>query len=170
MTRSPFPFGPVAVLLILIVLGCAAKDRWQAGRPPVHPVSGSVTYDGKPLPQAIITFLPVTGSHTAFGRSDDQGNFRLTTFDDGDGAVAGDYNVTVTRIVVENEPDPRDPEHLPPLHHAEYSMIPENYAEADKSGLTLTVPEGGAANLSIALTGKLTGKFDKGKPKNRLTL
>src|SRR5436190_4338876 len=88
------PTGPVLVFVaLLIALGCAGKDRWQAGRPPVVPASGVVTHDGQPLAGANIVFLPKSGSHTAFATTDEQGKFQLTTFDAGDGAVAGDYDV-----------------------------------------------------------------------------
>jgi hypothetical protein len=162
------PTGPlVAVLALLIALGCATKDHWQEGRPPVAPTAGVVTHDGQPLSGANVVFLPKTGTHTAFATTDDEGRFQLTTFDENDGAVAGEYDVTVTHLVIENDADPRDPEHLPPLHHAEYSLIPEHYYDRAKSGLTATVPEGGTDSLTIALSGKPTGKFDKGTPKYR---
>ena len=75
----------------------------------------------------------MTGSHSAYGRTDAEGRFTLTTFDHSDGAVPGEYKVAITCIVVEHEPNPKDPEHLPPLHHAEYSLIPEHYT-TEKTG------------------------------------
>jgi hypothetical protein len=168
MNERRYPTGPIlAFVALLIALGCAGKDRWQAGRPPIVPAAGVVTHDGQPLAGANVVFLPKSGSHTAFARTDEQGKFQLTTFDSGDGAVAGDYDVTVTHLVIENDADPRDPEHLPPLHHAEYSLIPEHYYDRAKSGLTATVPPKGSESLHVALAGKPTGKFDKGTPKYR---
>ncbi|QDT54076.1 hypothetical protein Pan44_21030 [Caulifigura coniformis] len=167
-TESRFPTGPLLVTLaILVALGCSARDRWQEGRPPVVPASGVVLHDGAPLAGANVVFLPKGGTHTAFGTTDPDGRFQLTTFDSGDGAVAGEYDVTVTHLVIENDADPRDPEHLPPLHHAEYSLIPEHYYDRAKSGLTASVPAEGTETLEITLSGKPTGKFDKGKPKYR---
>ncbi len=150
---------------ILVALGCSGKDRWQAGRPPVVESAGMITHDGKPLPDAVITLLPVAGAHSAYARSDAEGKFTLTTFDANDGAVAGDYKVTVTCIVVEHEPNPKDPEHLPSLHHAEYSLIPEDCADQAKTPLALTIPAGGSKEFILALSGKPTGKLDKGKRK-----
>ncbi len=155
------------MLAVMAALGCSGKDRWQKGRPPVVKAAGIITHDGKPLADAVITFHPKNGQHSAFDRSDANGNFELTTFDSSDGAVAGEYDVQVTRLVVENDPDPRDPEHLPPLHHAEYSIIPEHYYDTVKSGLTATIPESGTDKLVLELTGKPAGKFDKGTPKYR---
>src|SRR5262245_13773770 len=95
---------------MLVALGCSSKDRWQRARPAVVKAKGTITHDGQPLADAVINFLPTSGSHAAFARSDAQGRFQLTTFDSNDGAVPGDYKVAVTRIVVEHEPNPKDPE------------------------------------------------------------
>jgi uncharacterized protein (TIGR03067 family) len=51
-----------------------------------HPVSGTVTLDGKPLAKAIVTFH---GLVTATGETDDDGKYRLTTQKPADGAPAG---------------------------------------------------------------------------------
>ena len=152
-------------LATLIALGCSGKDSWQAGRPPVVESAGTITSEGKPLANAVITLFPVAGSHSAYARSDADGKFILTTFDPNDGAVAGDYKATVTAFVVEHEPNPKDPEHLPPLHHAEYSLIREQYADQEKTDLTITIPVDGSKDISITLTGQPTGKLDKGKRK-----
>lgn len=155
----------VALTAFLVMAGCTGKDRWQAGRPPVVESGGVITHDGQPLGDAVITLLPVAGSHSPYARSDADGRFTLTTFDPNDGAVAGDYKVTVTCIVVEHEPNPKDPEHLPPLHHAEYSLIPEDCADLAKTPLTITIPADGSKELVLALSGKPTGKLDRGKRK-----
>jgi hypothetical protein len=166
MNHSRLHYSSVAIALAAFMTsGCGGQDRWQAGRPTVVESAGAITHGGKPLANAVITLLPVAGSHSAYARSDADGKFTLTTFDANDGAVAGDYKVTVTCIVVENEPNPKDPEHLPPLHHAEYSLIPEDYGSEDKTPLTLTIPETGSDELALTLSGKPTGKLDKGKRK-----
>jgi len=167
-TQRRIPAGlALALAAIAFAPGCSGKDRWQQGRPPLVPASGILTHDGQPLAGANIVFHPRSGTHTAFATSDAEGRFQLTTFDPADGAVAGDYDVTVTHLVIENDANPRDPEHLPPLHHAEYSLIPEHYYNREKSGLTATVPADGTEKLELALSGKPTGKFDKGTPKYR---
>jgi hypothetical protein len=60
-------------------------------------VNGSVTLDGKPLSGATVTFMPVdaTSGRMAGGITDDDGQFQLTTFDEGDGALPGEYKATV---------------------------------------------------------------------------
>jgi len=50
---------------------------------------------GKPVVDAIVTFSPVAGDVSAFGRTDAEGRFALTTFDFEDGAPAGEYQVVI---------------------------------------------------------------------------
>src|SRR4051794_14032096 len=59
-------------------------------------VEGVVTLDGKALPAATVIFVPVGDGRAASGRTDQDGIFRLTTFRTDDGAVPGEYKVTVT--------------------------------------------------------------------------
>jgi len=67
-------------------------------------VEGVVTLDGKPLPAATVIYVPVGDGRAASGRTDQDGIFRLTTFRTDDGAVPGEYKVTV---VVEKPTDER---------------------------------------------------------------
>jgi hypothetical protein len=71
------------------------------GRVKVHPVRGTVLdASGKPAAGAMVTFHPVAppggGVEAVCGVCDDTGSYRLTTYDAGDGAPAGEYVVTVT--------------------------------------------------------------------------
>jgi len=77
-------------LVLLVVPGCGGKGK------PVR-VNGSVTLDGKPLAGATVTFVPAGAARgrMAGGITDGDGQFRLTTFAEGDGALPGEYKVTV---------------------------------------------------------------------------
>lgn len=81
----------------LLLAGCGAGDGVE--RLTVHPVQGSVTFEGKPLPNAQIAFHPKNPTDqrakVALGTSDANGTFQLTTYDTHDGAVAGEFTVTV---------------------------------------------------------------------------
>jgi hypothetical protein len=72
------------------------------GSKPVK-VEGTVTLDGKPLPRATVSFMPVGEGRAASGETDADGIFRLTTFRTNDGALPGEYKV----IVTVTELDPR---------------------------------------------------------------
>ena len=143
-----------AACLALWSTGCwSSQDKWEKARPETAEVAGVVLHDGAPVSDAIVTFRPDGGTHSAYDRTDENGRFQLTTFEDGDGAVPGQYRVTVSKVVVDYEPNPKNPEVLPPLYHAEQSVLPSEYAEADTSGLTATVPEDGTDEIEFSLSG-----------------
>ncbi len=146
--------GLVLILIALSLCGCYGRtDKWVEGRPPLVDASGVATINGEPLDDAVVTFRPIDGNYAAFARTQSDGSFQLTTFDDGDGAVAGEYNVTVSKMVVELEPNPANPQVLPPIYHSEHSMIPANYNNVDKSGLTASISEDGSNDLRLELVG-----------------
>lgn len=68
------------------------------GRPRPVPVKGTVTLDGKPLSGATVAFSPLDpAGHAATGATADDGSFRLTTYEPGDGALPGEYKVIVVQ-------------------------------------------------------------------------
>jgi hypothetical protein len=80
--------------LVVAALAWAASGCGGNALTKVH---GIVTLDGKPVENAMVTFLP---SHsgagkTATGRTGPDGSFQLTTRDRDDGALPGDYLVIV---------------------------------------------------------------------------
>jgi hypothetical protein len=79
--------GPFLFAAISMALGCSNVK--------VIPVEGVVTLDGKPLPGATVSFMPVEAGRSATGQTDADGNFRLTTFRTEDGALPGEYKVIV---------------------------------------------------------------------------
>jgi len=91
---TPFLF------LLLGVIGCgpAASDL-----PPLHPVTGSVTQDKKPLKDCQLRFNPEKGGERLVitGVCDAEGKFKLSTFHSTsnarqDGAPEGSYKVVLT--------------------------------------------------------------------------
>jgi hypothetical protein len=95
----------VVIWAVTVVTGCSGKH----GPPPlkgtklaVFPVKGKLMMDGKPMVGAAIIFNPVTKlpkdapqrQPRAF--ADENGDFTVSTYGDGDGAPAGDYKVTVS--------------------------------------------------------------------------
>ncbi|MCS7237758.1 MAG: carboxypeptidase-like regulatory domain-containing protein [Thermoguttaceae bacterium] len=127
------------VFLGLIVVGALGCSRGGQSRPaPVktYPVRGTVTFQGKPLPDATVLFRSKDGKWTASGRTDSNGTFTLTTFNPGDGAPAGEYMVAVMAFEApatsESEEKPGPPPKM---------LIPKKYATPETSGLTATVGE-----------------------------
>jgi len=81
--------------LILLLAGCGGPSR-----PATAPVSGRVTYQGKPVPLGQIVFYPENG-RPAVGSIGPDGSYRLTTFETvGDGATPGRYRVTIQAMRV----------------------------------------------------------------------
>lgn len=63
-------------------------------------VTGTITMDGEPLEAATVTFMRADGKgRPAAGLTDEIGVFELTSFRVNDGLPAGDYLVTITKIV-----------------------------------------------------------------------
>ncbi len=90
----------LGILLPCVIAGCAGAEGDEE-RVPVYPVKGKVTFAGAPLPNAYVTFSPVNvkpneNRPAATGKTNAQGEYALRTYDDGDGAAAGDYVVLVT--------------------------------------------------------------------------
>jgi len=84
---------------------------------PVHPTAGRLlTAAGKPAAGATVSFHPVGRAEalpfTPFGDVDADGNFRLTSYQSGDGAPAGDYDVTVSWRTASPEGEAIGPDRL----------------------------------------------------------
>ena len=88
----------------LAVWGCGPSDKTPK-LPDLVPVSGTVTYDGKPLTDAMVQFLPM-GSTQGQGTAavtDASGKYTLETVSSNGkarpGAVPGNYGVRISRMV-----------------------------------------------------------------------
>jgi hypothetical protein len=86
---------------LLYALGCS-----DTGIGKTYPVSGTVKYKGELVANARINFVPKGGegsTHGAYGKVEN-GNFSsLTTLNEGDGALPGEYFVTVDTRQIDEE-------------------------------------------------------------------
>lgn len=80
----------VLSVALLVLAGCG--DSLNTGE-----VTGTVTLDGEPLDNAIVTFSPEAGGPSAIGRTDAQGNYELYRRGD-PGAMVGTHKVRVTSV------------------------------------------------------------------------
>jgi hypothetical protein len=89
----------------VIGLGCIflAGCGMGAGR---AQVTGSVTLDGTPVKDAVVTFAPQAGGQPATGVSDAAGKFTLQTRQPGDGVELGLHDVTITGVKTSGGPPP----------------------------------------------------------------
>jgi hypothetical protein len=107
--------GPwLAVALTLgALVGCG-------GRTDLAGVTGTVTLDGQPLPDALVIFTPLTGGRPAAGRTDAQGKYELVFDRESQGAMLGEHLVTITTgetLTLEDGSQKTTPEKVP----AEYN-------------------------------------------------
>ena len=78
----------VIVLLSTCLLGCSMD---------ANSVSGRVTLDGEPLPDAIVQFIPEGGEgRIALGRTDNNGEYRLKSSRNITDVAPGSYLVEIT--------------------------------------------------------------------------
>lgn len=92
MTRSR-AWSVGLLLAALLLPGCSQSP------PAIIPVEGVVTLNGKPLPNALVQFVPMLqgfgAEYIATGTTDDAGRFKLACLGR-EGACAGENRVTVS--------------------------------------------------------------------------
>ena len=146
MNSMPPYRSAILGLAAVACFGCSSRyeDAWSRSRPKTFSCTGSVEHRGQPVVGALVNFaieIPdatrpeVVHNHQAVGFTGPDGAFRLKTFRDGDGAVAGTHRV---RIVIPVLADPAAPGEALPA-----AVIPARYASFDASKLTADVtPDG----------------------------
>lgn len=137
MARS-LGFAFTCVIVMLSLCGCGD------GHAPRTPVTGTVTFNGKPVPGAEVMFM-VKGGRPARGETDEQGRFALTTFEKGDGCRIGRAQVVVQKQSF--------------YYNAQGEgittyLIPQKYGIPGQSGLDVEVVAGGENHFPLELTGR----------------
>src|SRR5262245_41994744 len=90
-------WGIILCAVSLLFAGCG-----DAGKVKVYPVKGNVTFKGKPMiGGGSITLMPLTAmeGQAAGGAIQKDGTFALTTYEEGDGSMAGEFRVVITQEV-----------------------------------------------------------------------
>lgn len=139
-------------LIVVSVSGCGGGGGLPSGD--TGTVTGSVTYNGQPVPQGTtVVFLPAgggAGAVMANGTVDEAGNYSLT-MRNGPDILTGKYMVGVTPPPTGTEMTPdeimqmdKPPETPPP-------PFPAKYLSAETSGVNMTVAAG-ENSLDITMT------------------
>lgn len=141
-----------AASLLLYALGCGRSGP-TAEIVDVEPVSGVLTYQGKPLEYFQVTFYPTDGRRPAAGVTDGAGKFTLGTNEEGDGAPPGPCKVSIAFVgpPMDDAAAQANPIDNPAFLPRPPIVIPAKYASPETSGLTQDVPDGGASDLKIEL-------------------
>ena len=133
----PSPRRSVAALIAMMVIaatvGCSRADM---GR-----VSGVVTFGGKPVADAVVSFRP-QNRPMAFGRTDATGRFTLNTYSKGDGVVKGVNRVSIEPWTPAPEAVPEPGQDPRPWKDLERADIPKKFRQEETSGLTVEVIAG----------------------------
>ena len=128
----------LTTLLIAVSVGCGGSGPRTAS------VVGTVTYRGKPVANADVSFMPMDASgRPATGRTDAEGRFALGTFESSDGAIPGTYQIG---IIARGPPRPPKPGEVGSGMPGEMMpgdpTIPVKYFAPDTSGLMHEVTRG----------------------------
>ncbi|MBX9626069.1 MAG: hypothetical protein K2X82_19890 [Gemmataceae bacterium] len=89
---------PLVAAVALAACGCGGTPDDKPAR---FPTRGTLTYNGRPLPGAVVTFHPLPLDKNDWrtvkpgARVEADGSFRANSYDLRDGAMAGEYAVTV---------------------------------------------------------------------------
>ena len=105
--------------------GCANSDGAAA-----VPVSGTVTYQQKPVAKGSVQFVPDVG-RGAFGVIED-GKFTLSTYGNNDGAIPGKHKVAV----ISSEPDTKKRKDG---DTSDKYLIPQRFASPESSGIKVGI-------------------------------
>lgn len=122
----------------LMFTGCGPSR--DPNLPPTAPAGGTVTYNGKPIDHGAITLHPLGEGNPAVGAIDANGNFELSTYARGDGAVLGQHKVTV------DIPPPLDG-----MHAGEVLKVPKAYTAPETSPITVEITADGENRLQLVV-------------------
>lgn len=125
-----------AAAIALVTLLAAGCSKTETDRVPVFPVTGQVTFDGRPAAGAFVVFHRkdnTVGFPPPRAQVDQQGNFAVSTYVSQDGAPVGEYVVTVElRKVVD-----KDGEFVPGPN-----VLPPKYSSPKTTSLVAKINEG----------------------------
>ena len=159
------PRGPavLAGLLTLVVTAAGCGGKYT----PV-PVSGVVTLDGKPVEGATVFFYAVGDAREgrpAHGITDKNGEFRLSTLGNEDGALRREYKVVIHRYVptLPNLKIPKFPNTVEGRAQRDDFMY-RNYAakgiQPFKNALPARYGDSKSTPLVCNVTGRMNVKFE----------
>jgi hypothetical protein len=141
-------------IIVMIFLGCCFCGCSAKGISVVS-VTGTVTYQGKPVADALVALVPQSSdSRGASAMTESDGTFTLLTQGaTTSGAMTGEYKILVSKFievdnsgkeVVREAPKPFDPNDspTPQIQYAQKNLLPEKYNNKDTTTLTTNITKG----------------------------
>ncbi len=155
----------VALTLILCAVLSVSFACKKGGLAGLAPVSGVVLYNGEPVADAQLMFMPDAGgenSRSGNARTNADGTFDAMTLAPKDGLFPGTYKISVRKMteppkaeVEIGEDGERDDLAVARQAHLKdevQDLLPMQYAAPATSGLTITVEKKGVKDFKIELT------------------
>lgn len=145
---------------LLVALGIALFVACGCGKssPVIVPTEGVVLLNGKPLPNASVTFMPMIDHFGAEAYSsavtDDNGKFTLTChYNDQPGAAVGKHVVLVTEAPLPDKMRGVQDSRVVDAYQAKLGNrpIPATYASAGKSPIRIDIAQG-QQSVTVELT------------------
>jgi hypothetical protein len=138
--------SPKSPLCLLFWCGWLMAMAGAAGctdsRSDLATVSGVVTLDGQPLPQATLVFQPQANGPASFGITDQQGRYTMMYKQGVPGAVVGSHTVKITTFQEGDRdaspPIAPGPEILPARYHGSSELTAE-VAASKKNKIDFTL-------------------------------
>jgi hypothetical protein len=134
-----------AICAVLAIAGCGDSS----GLARRYAVSGTVTYNGKPVEKGTISFAPADANGRAAGGTITDGQYSLTTQDPGDGALPGKYRVAV--LSKETDPSAVDLKIKKPREGPQ--------TEAEKKAMAIYFPQKVAARAAAKAKSLIPAKY-----------
>lgn len=139
-----------AITLILVAVGFATIGCSSGPTiPPLTPVSGVVTKDGKGLAGANLMFIPTAAEgNGGLATTDETGAYSATYIRGGEGLPPGEYRVVIShRLMPDGSPEPAGVE---PMDSPAKEMLPPKYSSEALSKLkTLVGAEAAPVNFEL---------------------
>jgi len=127
-------------ILLLVNIGC------NSGRLKTYPVRGEVVFaDGSPVKVGTIETKSVTHSVQSRGNIATDGTFELTTYTNGDGAVAGDHRCVIVQFIPTEE--------IPNYRPSIMGVVHRKHSSYSTSELGFTVSSKGDNKLRLVVQG-----------------
>jgi hypothetical protein len=144
-------FMTLGVTLSVFQVGCNPEGLPGLGR-----VTGTITMDGKPVPDAMVAFDPVGGGAApAMGRTDASGNYELYYSRGNKGAKTGEHTVQINSYRETGDDDARQ---------IQKETIPSRYNV--KTELKATVSRGSnTINFDLKSGGEIIQPNEEGPEK-----
>lgn len=137
-----------------VIVGCSGDDV-----PETYPVTGVVTYQGKPVEGASVSLVAKDPNGRSAGATTDaEGKFSVSTYISStaspEGAISGEYVITVSKKPVEELPEEMDAQEQMAefmKRGAPKDLLPKIYQSPDTTTLKVTVVDASPEPLELNL-------------------